>query len=241
MSKKLIISLFMGALAPSLAMSAAYPVQSVRAVSDGEVEYLLASSTGLTLYTFANDPINATPVCDGKCAEIWPPVLLSDEEADAVEAPYSVVLRTSGLKQLARDGKALYTYFLDRKAGHAFGDGIGGVWSDIHLDVSVAGCTLDKFVLNASAQVAITTAGASYSPKCLQVKKGTTLTLPASSMHPIKAMNDVLGFSNPITTFGEKTSPITIQMNQTGIFGYFCTNHGSISGQGMAAAIEVID
>ena len=218
------------------------PVQAVRAVSDGNVEYVLANLFGQSLYTFAPDPIDGTPVCNDTCAEVWPPFLISDEEALNLLAPFSTVTRANGKKQLAREGKALYTYFLDRKAGDILGDGINDAWFDIHLDIgSVGGCAINQFALNESRDVKISTAGMAYSPKCLQIKKGTKVTFPASSVHPLSALKEVLNFKNPLITPTPKTAPITLEFNSTGVFGYFCVNHGSANGSGMAGAIEVIE
>lgn len=100
------------------------PVQSVT-LSGGNKVY--AHTSGLSLYTFDVDGLNVSN-CYQRCAEVWPPVLLSDDEAAAVTAPFSVVQRTTNLKQLALNGKPLYLYYLDRRTGDLLGDGVGGVW-----------------------------------------------------------------------------------------------------------------
>ena len=40
----------------------------------------------------------------------------------------AVVVRKDGAKQIAVDGKPLYTYVGDSKAGEFNGDGLGGIW-----------------------------------------------------------------------------------------------------------------
>lgn len=220
----------------------AAPTQNVRATTLAGIDYVLADSIGKTLYTFDPDPVDGTaPACNGKCAEVWPPVLLSDEEAESLQAPYSVVTRTSGLKQLAHNGSPLYTYYLDRIAGDTLGDGIGGVWHIVAQEVNVAGCRLEDFVENNSLNPSIGVAGMNYTPKCLRVKKGTQVTLPASATHPLAALGDALGFKNPIAELGVINANNTVTFNKTGIFGYFCTRHGNPSGGGMAGAIEVVE
>ncbi len=218
---------------------AGYQTTFVKAVSDDGSEYVLADSTKKTVYTFDNDPAEGAPACNGKCAEIWPPILLSDEEAARTVAPFGVVVRATGLKQLTHNGKALYNYFLDRKPGDLLGDGIGGVWHDVHQDIDVAGCKLADFV-----EVDNATINASFgffTPKCLRVKKGTSVTINASNSHPVSSMNDVLGFANPLRNLGRQTTKFSQQFLEPGIFGFFCEHHGDINGSGMAGAIEVVE
>jgi predicted lipoprotein with Yx(FWY)xxD motif/plastocyanin len=222
------------------AFSDAYPTQFVRAVSDDGSEYILADSTGRTLYTFDPDPADGVPVCGAAnaCEEKWPPVLLNSDEVAAVTAPFGVAVRASGLSQLTHNGKPLYTFHLDRKPGNNFGDGAGGVWHDIHQDVDVAGCKLADFVENIST---INVSGHTYTPKCLRVKKGSSISFTASSMHPLNAMKDVMGFANPLRKLGAQRTNFTHQFLNTGLFGYFCENHGDINGGGMAGVIEVVE
>lgn len=102
---------------------------------------------------------------------------------------------------------------------------------------SVAGCTANSFVQGADNNV-IQAMGASYSPKCLKVKVGSVVTIQASARHPLFAMADI-DAPNPFASADEMTTPQTRQMNQKGIFGYFCTAHGDSEGDGMAGAILV--
>jgi predicted lipoprotein with Yx(FWY)xxD motif len=229
-------------LAAHNAGAAGYPTQSVRALGTTNPEYVLADSIGKTLYTFDPDPTDGNaPACNGKCSEIWPPVLLNDEEAESTVAPYSVVTRTTGLKQLALNGAPLYTYFLDRVAGDVLGDGVGGVWHVVPQEVTIAGCRLGDFVENNSLNPSINISGMSYAPKCLRIKKGIQLTLPANGVHPLSATVDVLGFKNPLAELGVINTNKTVTFNKAGIFGYFCVRHGDANGGGMAGAIEVVE
>lgn len=108
----------------AIALAEGLPVQTVT-LADGASIY--AHSSGLSLYTFDVDGPNVSN-CYQRCAEVWPPVLLSDAEAAAVTAPFGVTQRTTNLKQLTLDGKPLYLFYLDRRAGDVLGDGVGGVW-----------------------------------------------------------------------------------------------------------------
>jgi predicted lipoprotein with Yx(FWY)xxD motif len=84
--------------------------------SDGR----LVDARGMTVYTFDKDAADSgKSACSGKCAENWPPV-----QAGAAQpsAPYSVVTRDDGSKQLAYKGKPLYTFVKDKKPGDKAGD-----------------------------------------------------------------------------------------------------------------------
>jgi predicted lipoprotein with Yx(FWY)xxD motif len=103
--------------------------KNVVSLSGGKEAVALAHPSGLTLYTFDLD--NSAPgasVCDGTCAEKWPPYILDATEISTLAAPLSVVVRKSGLKQLAISGKPVYLFYDDRVRGDAKGDGVGSVW-----------------------------------------------------------------------------------------------------------------
>lgn len=102
---------------------------------------------------------------------------------------------------------------------------------------SVAGCTASSFVQGTDNNV-IQAMGASYTPKCLKVKLGSVVTIQASAHHPLAAMADI-DAPNPFASNEEMTTTQTRQMNQKGVFGYFCTAHGDSEGDGMAGAILV--
>lgn len=79
----------------------------------------------MTLYTYDKDAQGKSN-CNGQCASNWPPLAAG---ADAKPSgKWSVVTRDDGTKQWAYDGKPLYTWKKDTKAGDATGDGVGGVW-----------------------------------------------------------------------------------------------------------------
>jgi predicted lipoprotein with Yx(FWY)xxD motif len=87
---------------------------------------VLVDSKGMTVYTFDKDTANSgKSACTGTCAENWPPVQAGDTTP---AAPYSVVTRDDGSKQLAYKGKPLYTFAKDKKAGDKTGDKVKDVW-----------------------------------------------------------------------------------------------------------------
>ncbi len=125
-------------LVPMMAYSAA-PAPSrgetalTQVVENDENEMLLADTFSRTLYTFDMDNGVATSKCDGTCAEVWPPLLVQQAEAAKLQSPLGVVVRSNKSLQLTFDGKPIYTYAFDRKAGDDHGDGIGGVWHYIEI------------------------------------------------------------------------------------------------------------
>jgi predicted lipoprotein with Yx(FWY)xxD motif len=88
---------------------------------------VLTDAKGMTLYTFDQDPADASKsTCNGPCATNWPPLA-----ADAKAAPmgeWAVVARDDGSKQWAYKGKPLYRWAKDQKPGDRTGDGVKGVW-----------------------------------------------------------------------------------------------------------------
>ena len=86
---------------------------------------IYTDANGMTLYTFDNDK-DGVSNCYDKCATNWPPL---KAEADAkAEGEWTVVERKDGTKMWAYDGKPLYTFIKDKKAGDVTGDGVNGVW-----------------------------------------------------------------------------------------------------------------
>jgi predicted lipoprotein with Yx(FWY)xxD motif len=96
-------------------------------------QVVLTVLSGLSIYVFDPDIVSRGSNCNGKCAEVWPPVLLGDDEIERLQAPLGVIERKSGTKQLTYNGRPVYTYFRDRREGDGFGDGIGGVWHLVPL------------------------------------------------------------------------------------------------------------
>ena len=91
-----------------------------------KVDGILADAAGKTVYTFDKDVTNSgTSACNGQCAALWPPVAAG---ADQPAAPYSVVIRDDGTRQLAYKGKPLYLYAADQKAGERKGDNFKDIW-----------------------------------------------------------------------------------------------------------------
>jgi predicted lipoprotein with Yx(FWY)xxD motif len=91
-----------------------------------KVDGILVDAHGMTVYTFDKDVAGSgKSACSGPCAQNWPAVKAGDA---ALPAPYSTIVREDGTKQLAYNGKPLYTFVKDKKAGAREGDKKMNVW-----------------------------------------------------------------------------------------------------------------
>lgn len=92
---------------------------------------ILTGNNGMTLYVFDNDVAGSgKSVCNGPCAENWPPLIASDFAVDSEggRSDLTLITRDNGKKQWALKGKPLYFWFKDQKPGDKTGDGVKGVW-----------------------------------------------------------------------------------------------------------------
>mgnify|MGYP003606779203 CR=1 FL=1 len=87
---------------------------------------ILVDHKGMTLYTFAKDA-GGKSMCNDKCAANWPP-LAADAMAKNM-GEWTAIKRDDGTMQWAYDGKPLYTFVMDKKAGDMTGDNkMDGAW-----------------------------------------------------------------------------------------------------------------
>ncbi|BAQ77762.1 secreted repeat protein of unknown function [Pseudomonas sp. Os17] len=87
---------------------------------------VLVNLQGMTLYTFAKDT-GGKSMCNDKCAANWPPLMA--EGSDKAMGKWTVIKRDDGKMQWAYDGKPLYSFVMDKKAGDMTGDGkMDGAW-----------------------------------------------------------------------------------------------------------------
>lgn len=103
----------------------------------------------------------------------------------------------------------------------------------------VAGCQPSDYVAM-QGPIAIKTSGKTFTPKCITVPVGTTVTLPGGLIHPVQGLAPVNGVENPfINENGGSKSNVTKTLTVPGFYGYYCTHHGEPDGSGMAGAIFV--
>lgn len=86
---------------------------------------VVTGANGMTLYTFDKDRGGAS-ACYDQCARNWPPFL--GQAGARMGQGWTLVERTDGTMQWARQGRPVYYYAGDSKPGDATGDGKGGVW-----------------------------------------------------------------------------------------------------------------
>ena len=90
---------------------------------------VLVDSNGMTLYTSSGDTKPGTSSCSGSCATIWPPLAATGTPtygAGLTASKFTVITRSDGSKQIAYNGKPLYTFTSDTAAGDTTGQGVGG-------------------------------------------------------------------------------------------------------------------
>lgn len=108
-------------IAALLLSGAAFADEPATKTMDG----VLVNHAGMTLYTFDKDVAGSgKSACNGPCAKLW----LSVAAPERTMAPYSVVSRDDGSKQLAYNGKPLYLYSADVEAGQRNGDNFKQIW-----------------------------------------------------------------------------------------------------------------
>lgn len=119
--------LLAGDATPQAAVAAA---PSVKIVDSSLGKILTDGPTGLTLYTFKNDPPGKSTV-SGNLANTWPPLIVAAGNAvppAGLIGDLTLITRDDGAKQLAYKGQALYKFSRDSKAGDTTGNAVGNVW-----------------------------------------------------------------------------------------------------------------
>ena len=102
-----------------------WPLMGLAAEPAMEKNGMLVDQNGMTLYTYDKDS-DGKSACNGQCAQNWPPLMA--EAGAKAEGEWSVITRDDGSMQWAYDGKPVYTFVMDEKAGDVTGDGKMGGW-----------------------------------------------------------------------------------------------------------------
>jgi predicted lipoprotein with Yx(FWY)xxD motif len=93
---------------------------------------VLANSKGHTLYISINDKTPGKSSCTGGCATAWPPLHVTGKLTfgPGVKASmFKVITRADHTKQLAVNGKPLYTWFQDTKPKETTGEAVNGFYA----------------------------------------------------------------------------------------------------------------
>jgi predicted lipoprotein with Yx(FWY)xxD motif len=117
-------SIAIGLTALLLGTAASYAAEAWKEATVGGVK-IFTDAKGMTLYTYAKDGKGESN-CNDKCAANWPP--LKAEAGAKAMGEWTVVKRKDGTSMWAYDGKPVYTFINDKKAGDMAGEGIAGAW-----------------------------------------------------------------------------------------------------------------
>ena len=95
----------------------------------GGVGRVLVDSHGMALYS-SNVEANGKPACTGACNSFWKPLTLASGKPSvaAGAGKVSIVTRSDGKRQVAVDGKPLYTFVQD-SPGEVNGNGFSDMFS----------------------------------------------------------------------------------------------------------------
>ncbi len=94
-------------------------------------EKVLVDSKGMTLYVWDNDKTPGKSSCTGQCEQAWPLLYVTGSPtygAGVDESQFTTITSDDGDKQLAVNGKPLYTWVNDKKAGDATGQDVNGFY-----------------------------------------------------------------------------------------------------------------
>jgi predicted lipoprotein with Yx(FWY)xxD motif len=113
-------------------------IKTATVTVNGTSESILTNAQGLTLYYRTSDAPPST-VCSGGCASAWPPLVMSSSSAPtsaaSLPAKLTIVADANG-NQVEYNGHPLYTYSSDKGPGQTTGEGVGGVWHVVTLNLT---------------------------------------------------------------------------------------------------------
>jgi len=102
---------------------------------------------------------------------------------------------------------------------------------------SVKPCDMESLYVTGKTMVTAPDTDIVYTPSCLKVAKGTSVTIQASAAHPLSGtMESGASASNPIAK--NATTPQTVAFPTAGIYTFACDVHG---GLGMKGAVWVTE
>lgn len=106
------------------------PMPSNIASRDIGAGILYTTDSGSSLYTYLRDREQpGTSACIDACAEIWPPVLVSDDATPVGD--WTTVTRQTGEKQWAYKNKPVYTFIEDTHPDAMVGIRTTGTWNAV--------------------------------------------------------------------------------------------------------------
>ena len=119
--------------APTAPASASAAAGATLAISEtAALGKFLTGADGKTLYVFTKDTAANASVCVDACLASWPPLVATGGTAPAAPTgatgTFATFARPDGTMQVSYNGKPLYYFGKDTKAGDTNGQGVGGVW-----------------------------------------------------------------------------------------------------------------
>lgn len=111
--------------APGQSQSQAPSSQPRMTTTQTSSNTLMTTASGMTVYTFDKDAAGQS-TCYGPCASYWPPVeAMPGQQASG---DMTIIRRTDGTMQWAKQGRPLYTFAEDTMQGDMKGDNYNQNW-----------------------------------------------------------------------------------------------------------------
>jgi predicted lipoprotein with Yx(FWY)xxD motif len=103
--------------------SASGTTLSIRTTTLGKI---VVNGKGMTAYYYDLDKINSgVSACTGSCLVNWPPIISASPTSVGITGKVTVL---AGTKQIAINGRPIYTFIGDSTAGATRGQGLEGIW-----------------------------------------------------------------------------------------------------------------
>jgi plastocyanin len=100
-----------------------------------------------------------------------------------------------------------------------------------------AGCMTLTDMRGMSSVMITATASLQYTPKCIRISAGTMVTIEGSLLHPLRGAT-CSPADSPLPMTASMTGG-TFTFANPGEYGFYCQNHGTNAGVGMAGLIVV--
>jgi predicted lipoprotein with Yx(FWY)xxD motif len=107
------------------------------AVAGSALGRIVVDGKKMTAYYFTKDtPNSGKSACAGPCLQAWPPITTtsSSPTVSGVTGQVGTITLADGSRQLTVNGRPLYLFAKDSKAGDVLGQGVGGVWYVVRPD-----------------------------------------------------------------------------------------------------------
>ena len=101
------------------------------------VHGLVVDGKGMTAYYFDADVKGSgTSTCTGGCATAWPAIeaTTTTPKVSGITGTVGTIKGVNGGRQITIDGRPIYTFVGDKKAGDVTGQGDKGVWYVVNPD-----------------------------------------------------------------------------------------------------------